>query len=189
MVPDGRQLLSADQAAEQFNLNQDTIYQLVKRGVLAPARFGTELVFTRADLERYTRQLPELSIVEALERGEGPIAAYMAANGKVKLRELGPIVAEWARVSSFWLVQGPPGSYARWLQRLGLLRVNTTDLRRVIEAICNDDSVALKAQLALDAARSSRLQAEQARARETAARTTTIDAVQHQEACAVSDAP
>ncbi len=174
-VPDGLQFLNSDQAAHEYDLKPDTIRKLANRGVLTPARFGAErkeMIFTRADLERYTRNASELAIVEALERGEGPITAFLAAAGKVKLRELGNIVNEWARVSSYWLVQGPPGSYARWLQRLGVLRVHTTDLRRVIETLIADDVTATKARLAFDVARSTRMQAEAARARELAANTT-----------------
>ena len=170
-VPDGVQFLNSDQAAEMFDLKQDTILKLAKRGILTPAKLGAQgrqLIFTRADLERYARHAPELAIVEALERGEAPIAAYTAAGGKVRLRELGAIIAEWARVSSYWLVQGPPGSYSRWLQRLGVLRVHTMDLRRVIETLIADDSTALKARVAFDAARGARVQAETARARELA---------------------
>lgn len=189
LVPDGKQLLDADQAATFLGVSGDTLLHAARRHALTPARFGKRWIYTRADLDRYRKRLPQAQIVEALERGEAPIAAWLASGGAVSLKELGGIIAEWARVASFWVVQQPPGSYARWLQRLGLLRVNTTDLRRMIEAMCSDDYIARVARLQLDAARAARLQAEAARAQEAATRTAPLPSESVQAASATSGAP
>lgn len=182
LVPDGRQLMSAAQARDYLGVSDDAILLAVKRHVLAPAKYNREHIYTRADLDRYRERTAEISIVQALERGEGPIAAYLAAGGAVKLKRLAEIIHDWARVASYWVVPQPPGSYARWLQRLGVLRVHTTDLRRMIELLCTDDDVARKARLALDASRAARLQAEAVRAQEQRARPAP-------EVASVSDAP
>lgn len=176
LVPDGRQLLSSAQASDYLGVPQDTLMHAALRGALTPARYGTrqrgELIYTRADLDRFQSRSHERAIVEALERGEAPITAYLSSAGAIHLRDLARVIHDWARVASYWVVQQPPGSYARWLQRLGLLRVHTTDLRRMIEALCTDDDFARKARLALDAARAARLNADAVRAREASARAT-----------------
>lgn len=107
-------------------------------GGLCPARMGRTSIFTRRDLLRFQRHMREHAIVTRLIQGAHPLDIYTEHPGRYSMRELTRALVEWAKISGVWLVEGPRGSYARWLSRYGLIRCTPRELRRLIETLCRD---------------------------------------------------
>lgn len=117
------------------------------KGALTPARYGKGCVYTRRDLERYRRNWREAAIVEALVNGAHPLDLYLEDRGRFPLKEVTRVMGEWAKVTGVWLVEGPRGSYARWLQRFDLVRCSPRELRRLVEALLRDPVVGERVRL------------------------------------------
>lgn len=170
-VPDGKELLSPQQAAELLDTPIRTLLTAAQRGHLHPAKFGRRLVLTRSEVVAWHRERRgegdklerEKAMIARFQEGAHPVDVYLETPGAT-LKETTATMHEWARVAGVWIVEGPRGSYARWLQRVGLLELRPRDMRRVIEALLVDPYVASVARLALDVARSATAQAEAARA-------------------------
>lgn len=135
---DGKELFDSPQAARFLNVSEDVIRQATMNGGLCPARVGRLSVFTRRDLQRFRRTLREHAIVTRLVEGAHPLDIFLEHPGRYPMKEVTAAMLEWSRVSGVWLVEGPRGSYARWLERFGLLRCTPRELRRLIEALCRD---------------------------------------------------
>jgi hypothetical protein len=141
-------LLSVAQAAAILKLTDDAVVKICKRGELYPARIRDRIVLTRADVERYAKRVREHGIVHELEKGTPPIRIY-ALFPDLELEELARAMDAWGRVTGAWLVQGPRGSFARWLERFGLLHFEPRHLRRVIESLISDPYVQKRARLSV----------------------------------------
>jgi hypothetical protein len=128
---------------------------------LTPAALnGREgLVYTRRDLERFKRRKVdrEKHIVDALQQGLGPVDAYYFAHERdpsVTLKQVIDVTRAYAEIAGLWIMEGPPGSYARWLERMGLVSLKPKHLRRIIEALLVDPHCGEVAKLRLDELRS-----------------------------------
>lgn len=150
-IVDGVEFLSAEQVATQSGQTTDLVYLHVRQGLLCPGKIGSQYVFTRADVQRWRQLRSEHAITTELEKGAHPVDVYLQGEGRWKLDDVTATMHRWARLTGAWVIEGPRGSYARWLQRLGLIRVTPRQLRRVIELLLADPHVQQRAQLALGA--------------------------------------
>ena len=158
--PDGRELLSTTQAAALLDTPRHTILTAAQRGKLHPAKLGRRLIFTRSELVAWHRERRgegeklerEKAMIVRFEEGAHPVDVYLETEGAT-LKQVLATMHEWAGVAGVWIVEGPRGSYARWLQRVGLVELRPRELRRVLEAVLADPYVAKIAGLALDQAR------------------------------------
>lgn len=146
---DSRTLFDTPQAARFLGLTEDAVRQSVTRKHLRPAKIRRQLFFTRSDLEAFKSTAKQARIVRGLQAGELPIDIYLSDPHGLTLRDVEQASREWSRVTGYWIVEGPPGSYARWLVRMGLVRLTPRQLRRVIEGLLLDPDVARKAALTL----------------------------------------
>lgn len=151
VVCDGRELFNTEQAIELLGVSSDKLRQAVARGALFPAKIGPSLVFTRRDLLRWHTRDCEAEIVKGLTEGLHPLDIYLQNPGRYRLELVNSVMLEWAVIAGCWIVEGPRGSYMRWLQRMGLLRVTPRQLRRVIELLLVDPSIAERLRLSLAA--------------------------------------
>lgn len=149
-------------AAEKLGLSVAAVLEAVQRGSLVPARVGKRrthgLVYTHTDLERYAKRDREggleRAIVQRLKDGLHPVDAYLETHAQgARLHTVLRLTETWARLAGLWLVQGPPGSYARWLERVGLRELKHLHLRRIVEALICDPHTARVAHLKLDSLR------------------------------------
>jgi excisionase family DNA binding protein len=140
-VCDGAVNFTVAQAAEYLHVPQNRVHKWVSDGRLHPVRVSGHLIFARTDLDRQTRTDIELELSRHFAAGDHPLDAYFLLDGRVQLRDVHRVLLDWARVTGVWIVEGPRGSYARWLQRFGLVRVSPRALRRVIEALLVDQEV------------------------------------------------
>lgn len=123
------------QAATFLNCSQNKLSKLVGEARLHPVKVGNICVFARSDLERQRSDAHELELVKRFQRGDHPIDVYIELDGVVPLGDVERALHAWAKLTGIWLVEGPRGSYARWLQRFNLVRVSPKGLRRFIEAM------------------------------------------------------
>src|SRR3990170_1044210 len=135
---DARELFTGEQAARYLQIGNDRIRQAVSKKALCPARVGKYSLFTRRDLDRYKRLEREHEIARQLVAGTHPLDIYLGAPSRWTMRDVSATMLDWARLSGVWIVEGPRGSYARWLERLGLVRCTPRELRRIIEALVKD---------------------------------------------------
>jgi len=149
VVCDGRELLSTAQSAEFLGCEEDVLRQAVKRGALFPAKIGPSLVFTRRDLSRYRARENEAEIARLLQEGGNPLDVYLSNPGRWSLTEVTTVLHRWAQLTGAWVIEGPRGSYARWLERFGLIRITPRQLRRVIELLLVDPTVQQRLHLEL----------------------------------------
>lgn len=145
-VVDNHVFFDLEGAAQWLQVRTDAVLDAVQRGSLAPAGMTHNgkggYVFTHRDLERYRNLLgldAEKRVVEMLQAGAHPVDAYLAEyrNG-IKMRKVLQLTHEWADLTGTWVIEGPPGSYARWLERMGLMQLKPRYMRRIIEAILTD---------------------------------------------------
>jgi len=142
---DGREFLSSDMVAARTGASADLIRQAVARGQLCPGKVGTQLVFTRRDVERWRAWKDEHAIVEELARGAHPLDVYLRGQGAWSLEQVARVMVKWAKLAGVWVVQAPRGSYARWLDRMGLDSFTPKAMRRIIELLLTDDYVRRRA--------------------------------------------
>jgi len=154
---DGKVFFDSHQAAKKLGVSLEVLSAQTRRGNLTPGALNERegLLYTARDLERYKKKKPDRQrvIVDALQLGLQPIDAYYHAqqlDASVTLKLVIDTVQTYAEVKGWWIVEGPPGSYARWLERMGLVRLMPKHLRRVVEAMLLDPYVAEKARLVLD---------------------------------------
>lgn len=140
-LPDGRQFFSPDQAAEFLELSRAKIERMTRGGLLAPGRVGNRNMYTRRDLERARSRLREVEIARGLQAGLHPVDIYLNAEGRFSLEEVTQAMASWAQLTGAWVIEGPRGSYARWLERLQVTRVTPRQMRRLVELLLVDDYV------------------------------------------------
>lgn len=146
-ICDGSEFFSGEQARRYLGLTDEALRQATTRGALAPGRLGKQNVYTRRDLERFKKTHREAAIVEALVNGAHPLDLYLDTPGRFPLREVTRVLTEWAPLAGIWLVQGPRGSYARWLQRYQITRCTPQELRRMIEVLTRDPVVGDRVRL------------------------------------------
>lgn len=139
---DGDQNFSLPQAARWLQISQEAVYQLVSVRKLFPCKIGGQLLFSRGDLDRYRHVDAENEITKALVAGAHPLDIYFEAQGRHRLSVVERVMKDWAKLTGVWIVEGPRGSYARWLERFGLTRVPPKALRRFIEAMLVDAELA-----------------------------------------------
>jgi hypothetical protein len=133
-VPDGDQFLSSYQAAQLCNVKLATLTKWTQLGYLHPARFGTEHIFTRAEILAVRNEQTDRQIGKLLAEGVAPTEVWERLP-HVSIDRVVRVLRSWARLSGYWVVEAPPGSYARWLSRFGLTRCTARDLRRHIERL------------------------------------------------------
>lgn len=160
-IVDGRNFFDAQQAAAFLGISLQMLYRQTRNKNLTPAALnGREgLVYTRRDLERFKRRKVdrERHIVDALRQGLGPVDAYYFAHERdpsVTLKQVIDVTHAYAEIAGLWIMEGPPGSYARWLERMGLVSLKPKHLRRIIEALLLDPHCGELARLRLDELRS-----------------------------------
>lgn len=132
-----------------------------QRGKLHPAKIGRRVYFTRSEVVAWHRERRgegeklerEKAMIARFEQGAHPVDVYLETEGAT-LKQTLATMHDWAAASGVWIVEGPRGSYARWLVRVGLVELRPRDMRRVIEMLLADPYVAKIAGLALDQARS-----------------------------------
>lgn len=137
------------------------LYRHTRARHLTPAVLnGREgLVYTRRDLERFRRRKTdrERHIIDALQRGLSVVDTYYFAHEKdpgITLKQVIDVTRSYAEIAGLWIMEGPPGSYARWLERMGLVSLKPKHLRRIIEALIVDPHCGEVAKLRLDELRS-----------------------------------
>lgn len=169
-MPDGKELLSTRQASELLDTPIHTLLTAAQRGKLHPAKLpGRRLIFTRSEVVAWHRERRgegeqlqrEKAMCARFTEGAHPMDVYLETEGAT-LKETLAVLKAWAPLAGVWLVEGPRGSYARWLQRVGLIELRPREMRRVIEALLADSYVAKVAGLALDQARAAAAQTEAA---------------------------
>lgn len=138
---DGREFLSADQVAARANITTELVRQAVVRGQLCPGKVGTQLVFTRRDVDRYMAWKAEHAITTQLAAGQHPLDVYLAGDGSWSLDQVTRVMLRWAKLAGVWVVEAPRGSYARWLDRMGLTSWNPRLMRRLVELLLTDEYV------------------------------------------------
>lgn len=151
---DGVELLNTQQSAAALGVTEDAIRQATVRGALCPAKRGHLNVYTRRDLQRWHGRAVELEITRELTNGAHPLEIYLNSEGRYRLEDVTRVMHSWARLSGVWLIEGPRGSFARWLARMGLVRFTPRELRRIVESLIRDNELARRLALTLDAQRS-----------------------------------
>ena len=152
-VCDGSELFTAAQAAEFLAIEPANLRNLTRKRCLCPAKIGHRTIYTRADLERFAGRVAESVLVEGFELGRSPIDLYLEFPGRWPLETVSDAMHQWAKLAGVWLVEGPRGSYARWLSRLGVVRVSPRELRRIVELLLADSELCRRVRVHLDADR------------------------------------
>ena len=137
-ICDGSNNFSLGQAADFLQRSRQAVYHLTSQRQLHPVRVQGQLVFSRGDLDRYRRTELEVEVARQLTDGVHPLDIYFEAQGRYPLTEVERVMREWARLTGVWVIEGPRGSYARWLERFGLMSVPPRALRRFFEALLVD---------------------------------------------------
>jgi hypothetical protein len=98
--------LNTGQCARLLGLDESTIVKACKKGDLYPARFAqghrSRWVITRADAERYGRNLRERQIVDLLETGASAIEVYRRIPA-LDAGELAKAIDVWAKLTGTWV--------------------------------------------------------------------------------------
>lgn len=156
-LADGKIFFDCHQAAKKLQISLENLSVQTRRGNLCPAVLnGHEgYLYTARDLARWKKKRPDRqrAIVDALLLGLPPIEAYYHAqtsDPSVTLKLVIDTLHTYSEVAGLWIIEGPPGSYARWLERMGLVRLMPKHLRRVVEAMLLDPHTAARARLVLD---------------------------------------
>lgn len=155
-ICDGIEIFDAKQAAAFLEISPDALRKATERQALYPGKIGHRVLYTRADLLRHKERRYEAELTEGFQRGVPPVDLYLEAPGKLRLEDVTAVMHEWARLAGVWLIEGPRGSYARWLQRLGVTSVTPRELRRVIELLLLDSDVCRRSRVHLDTVRQTR---------------------------------
>lgn len=143
-IPDGVNLLSSSQVCGRLGLSPKHLSDHKKAGRLVPCMLNGRIYYTGADVARFERDERERAIMLQLRDGRHPID--IALDGHFPLAEVSEVMQRWAQVAGVWIVDAPPGSYARWLERLGLVRLRPSDIRRLIELMLTDPEVMERAR-------------------------------------------
>jgi len=148
-IVDGVEFLSAEQVASQCGSSTDLVYHATKRGFLCPGKIGTQFVYTARDVSRWRALRSEHAITSELQKGSHPVDVYLEGGNAWSLDDVTTVLHRWAKLTGAWVIEGPRGSFARWLQRLGLVRITPRQMRRVIELLLADAYVRQRAELAV----------------------------------------
>lgn len=140
-LADGKNIFTLEQAADYCRATTAALQQASQRRMLRPAVVHGAYFFTRRDLDTYAQEVKELEIIQRLQNGQHPVDIVLEMRS-VRIRDVNIVMDEWARAAGMWIVEGPPGSYARWLERFGITTCNPRLIRRVLEACLLDDYVA-----------------------------------------------
>lgn len=133
-MPDGAELLSSQDAARLIGAPQHTLHKWVERGYIHPARFGRELIFTRAQVVALRDATFDREIARLLQEGVPPLEIWTQLPNATPA-DVVRVLKSWARLAGVWIVEMPPGSYARWLARFKLTKFGAPQLRRAIERL------------------------------------------------------
>lgn len=141
-IVDGKEFFSSEQVAQFEKVTPQVVAQAVTRGQLCPGRLGSYSIFTRRDVLRWHKQRRaseiEVGITRELSKGVDPLSIYLQADGLYSLEQVAKVMLKWSKLTGLWIIEGPRGSYARWLERLGLVEVTPRMLRRVVELLLAD---------------------------------------------------
>lgn len=137
--------LTLPQVAVALGVSTSRVGQLVQEQKLHPVNLGNGpgggLVFARSDVARHKRSQCELDVARELEQGRHPLDVYFEADGRYSLADVHAAMDEWAQLTGCWVIEAPRGSYARWLERMGLTSISPRQLRRLIEALLGDATI------------------------------------------------
>lgn len=148
-ILDGVEFLTVEQVALQTGLHEDVVRQAIALEILAPGKIGSQLVITRRDVKRWRTLRDELEITRQLVEGKHPLDIYFEGLGRWSLDEVTKTMNRWARLTGAWVIEGPRGSYARWLEHLKIVSLKPRMLRRLIELLLLDDYVRKRVRLEL----------------------------------------
>lgn len=143
---DGKTNMSVAQAAVFLGCSANHVHHLASGQHLHPVRVSGVLVFSRGDLARYRRIELELEIARELQRGTHPLDVFFTADGRYGMAEVERAMREWSKLTGCWVVEAPRGSYARWLERVGVQRVSPRQIRRFIEGMLTDAEIGVRAR-------------------------------------------
>lgn len=142
--------LTLAQVAVSLGCSESRVKQLVSETKLHPVNLGNGpgggLVFARSDVARHKRSTCELDVAQQLEQGRHPLDVYFEADGRYSMDDVQAAMTKWARLTGCWVIEAPRGSYARWLERMGLTSITPRQLRRLIEALLGDATVGNRAR-------------------------------------------
>lgn len=146
---DNIELFDAKGAAAFLAVPLTTISGATAQKLLTPAKKFGRLLYTRRDLEQYGKVGDEQLIAERLQAGEHPVDIYLSLHTRLRIADVLRVTKTWAEMNGMWLIQAPPGSYARWLHRMNLTHIRPHHLRRVIEACLLDAHTVQVARLSV----------------------------------------
>ena len=141
----GAQNLTAAQVAVLLGVSEPRVKALVQEGKLHPVNLGPGprggYLFARSDVHRHRRAECEHDVAQQLEQGRHPLDVYFEADGRYSLEDVHRAMNQWAKLTGCWVIEAPRGSYARWLERMGLTSISPRQLRRLIEAMLCDSTI------------------------------------------------
>jgi hypothetical protein len=142
--------LTAAQVAVVLGCSESRVKGLVADGRLHPVNLGPGprggFVFARSDVARHKRSECEHDVAKQLEQGRHPLDVYFEADGRYSLDDVHAAMNRWAKLTGCWIIEAPRGSYARWLERMGLTSITPRQLRRLLEALLGDPTIGQRAR-------------------------------------------
>lgn len=139
-----------------MEISTENLRKATERQAFYAGKIGHRVFYTRADLVRYRERRYQADLAEGFQRGVSPVDLYLAAPGRLRLEDVTATMHEWAQLAGVWLIEGPRGSYARWLQRIGVTAVTPRELRRLIELLLLDSELCKRCRIHLDSMRQAR---------------------------------
>lgn len=136
------QLLFEREVCDRLGLTRAQLRAWEKKGALTPARVERLVLYTLADVRDFETGERERCIMSMLNAGRHPCDICFEQGYRPE--EVARTLDTWGKLSGYWIVEGPPGSYARWLERFGLVRFTPKLLRRLIELLLTDAYVQKK---------------------------------------------
>lgn len=136
------QLLCEREVCDRLGLTRAQLRTWEKKGALTPARVEGLVLYTLADVRDFETGARERLMMSMLNDGIHPCDICFEQG--YRPQEVARTLETWGKLAGYWIVEGPPGSYARWLQRFGLLRFTPKLLRRLIELLLTDSYVQQK---------------------------------------------
>lgn len=137
---DGVEWFTRKQAARELGIGESTLRLWHERGSFLPDenRKGVHL-YSLKQLNEKRRELPGELAAMAFERFESGLSSVQTV---IELRAdpgvIGQLYDSYVRMSSAWVVAGPPGSRATWEQTFRVGPITPGKLRRALE-LCSAD--------------------------------------------------
>jgi len=135
-IPDGRHFFSVADCAARLSITENAVHKALGAGRLLGEKIRGRWIIPSACLRAYEGAAAERDLVDSFERGKSALDAWRASG--VNLEQTIKVLRHWADLRGWWLIEGPPGSFARFLERHQLSELAAGDLRRVIVAILDD---------------------------------------------------